>query len=194
MSQYYYSVSSLPFLLYNTKVKLTSEEFLNSCVVELSENDYSLLESSSIYSFKESKYRCEVLEKWQNWETSLRNELVKLRSQNLDLDPDKYLQDSSYIHGSFDRAREAFNQESPIEAEEHLNRSRWAYLDELETSHYFDIEKLIIYYLKLQLLERKEKFNKDEGLKNYNDTFKIITEDINSFNNNKERFISGEIK
>ena len=40
---------------------------------------------------------------------------------------------------------------------------QWKILDELESEHLFDLDFLIVYSLKLQIIERKISFNRDIG-------------------------------
>ena len=40
---------------------------------------------------------------------------------------------------------------------------RWDYLADKELSFLFDINSLILYFLKLQILERIDSFDKDKG-------------------------------
>jgi len=52
---------------------------------------------------------------------------------------------------------------NPLDKEIKLMRTRWEFLDNLSVGRYFDLGALIIYYLKLQILERKDSFNKEKG-------------------------------
>ena len=52
---------------------------------------------------------------------------------------------------------------SPLAAEGVLDRARWSWLEELESGHYFDGERLALYLLKLRILERRARFVKDLG-------------------------------
>jgi len=44
-----------------------------------------------------------------------------------------------------------------------LDEIRWKALDELATGHYFDLEFLVTYTLKLRILERWEKIHSADG-------------------------------
>jgi len=52
---------------------------------------------------------------------------------------------------------------NPLEIEKKLLHARWKFLEEKESEHYFDLEFLVIYFLKLQLLERMFTFDKEKG-------------------------------
>jgi hypothetical protein len=106
---------------------------------------------------------CSSLRLWQNWETSLRSELVRLRAQRLGKDLQRYVVASSFVFGIAELAQEVMSMANPLEAEEKLNRARWDYLEELEVGHFFDEERLVLYALKLQLLERRASFDRERG-------------------------------
>jgi hypothetical protein len=88
---------------------------------------------------------------------------VRLRAKNRSREAQPYLVDSPVLLAPQAIAREAFAQESPLQAEDTLNRARWRYLDELEVGHYFDIDKILVYALRLQILARKALFEAEKG-------------------------------
>jgi len=55
----------------------------------------------------------------------------------------------------------------PLTVEKNLLLWRWQFLDSLEFGHYFDLEFLIMYYLRLQILKRLFTFNKKIGREKY---------------------------
>jgi hypothetical protein len=119
--------------------------------------------------------RASLLQEWFDWNLSLRVELAILRAQRAGTNIEEY-QGAEKISGTEEIAREAFNQESPLAAEEVLERARWAVLEELEVGHYFDLQKLLVYGLKISILERKSQFDMDSGLENFNRIYGAITE------------------
>ena len=161
-NQYYYAVSSLPMLFYDTEKPMTAGEFIECCETTVTEKDLQILKSAKIIPDNEIPGNT-VLEKWNNWEKSLRNELVRMRAGKKGTDPEKYLKSSSLEPGIIETAREAFNAQSPLEGEVVLNRARWDYLEMLEAGHFFDLGKLIIYYLQLQILHRKAQITRERG-------------------------------
>ena len=52
---------------------------------------------------------------------------------------------------------------SPLDIERKLLRFRWEFIEERGLEHYFNLEFLILYCLKLQILERLFTFDKDKG-------------------------------
>jgi hypothetical protein len=150
-------------LSYDSERAPSAEQFLDTCRPLVSPQHYSLLESASATDLELDGPGCSTLDLWRSWEISLRNELVRLRAKNRGREPRIHGLDSSGPVEPRAIAREAFSQESPLEAEDTLNRARWRYLDELESGHYFDIDKILIYVLRLQILQRKALFDDQKG-------------------------------
>lgn len=182
MSQYYYAVAALPFLLFDQEQSADVEEFLDFCSRQLSEKDYSILSITKIEDFPAPHYSNPLVEEWQNWEKALRNALVFLRAQGLGIEPIDVVPSEDFIEVQ-DIAREAFSQDSPLQAELVLLRARWTFLEEKEVGHFFDLEKLLIYYLKLQLLQRKNMFHKEYGKEQFDTLYEKIE---NNFYNSEQ--------
>ena len=49
--------------------------------------------------------------------------------------------------------------------EQMIERIRWNFLDSLESGNFFDLNFLVIYFLKIQILERLQSFDKEKGKK-----------------------------
>jgi hypothetical protein len=104
--------------------------------------------------------------------------LVTLRGKKKRVEAEVYLIDSPGIITAQQLAREAFSQESPLQAEELLNRARWNFLDDLEVGHYFDIEMILVYALRLQILERKALFDEEKGREMFDKIYAEVTSPI----------------
>ena len=160
-------------LFFDSEKFMTQEEFFECCEATISEKDFNTLKSALILPEENPDFNS-VLTKWNNWESSLRDELVKLRAVKRGLDSDKYMSGSAGESGVSELARDAFNAPSPLEAETLLNRGRWEYLEMLESGHFFDLGKLIIYYIQLQILERKSQIDHEKGQQNFKTLYSTI--------------------
>jgi len=174
MSQYYFTASSLPLLTIDSKPSITVESFLSTCELHATEKDYNILINSSIKVPANEEALSGVSKSCWEWEKSLRNELAKLRSQKMDISSDLYLRDGEVVFGTHRLAAEAFKIESPLDAENFLNAGRLDFLDSLSVGHYFDLTFLVIYYLKLQLLNRVSLFDSEKGFEKYKEIYKNI--------------------
>ncbi len=182
MSHYYFTVASLPHLSYEMENAPKIDDFLITCQENISGKDLEIIKSSIIDDLTKKKTGNSILDSWYAWEKNLRNKLVKLRAKKLKVDAEEFLADTPELLSGDHVTREAFEHESPLIAEDILNWERWSYLDDLELGHYFDLEKLIIYYLKLQILTRKKSFNKERGTEKFNEIIENISkEDFSTF-------------
>ncbi|MDP2929199.1 MAG: DUF2764 family protein [Candidatus Omnitrophota bacterium] len=150
MSGYYiYLISSLPMLHFGTKPPFSTEKFFSICAELISPEDLGALKDS-LKGLGGSEYH--------DFETALRNELVKIRAQRKHLDASKFLRGDGYADQWISHiAAVACRNPSLIDAEKMLDLDRWRFLDELSIGHYFDMEILTIYACKLSILERWER-------------------------------------
>jgi len=174
--QYYYMIASLPLLQIDSPPPFSIEDLYYSCRGNIDDSDLFLLKSLSLEPGIAGGNA--FLEQWYGWETALRNELVRLRSQKKGMDSEKHLREGDVFPGIPEIAREAFTQDSPLAGEETLNRARWMKLDELEVGHYFDMVKLMVYALKLQLLQRQGSFTEKLGKERFEALYDQIHQEI----------------
>lgn len=143
-------------LQFGMKPPVSYSDFLEKCSYELSPDDMDAL--------KENK--TSLSEKWNIFDRSLRNELVRMRALKRDKDPNNYLRGDEGADPFIEPlAHWAVNHDSPMEVEKYLDRIRWEKIEEIKAGHYFDIEYLAAYGLWLQMLERWERINSGDGMK-----------------------------
>lgn len=169
MGQYYFLGASLPFLSYESERPWSPSEFLEILQGQLSERDFAVVNAAHIEAPAEITNVSPVLTQWQRFDRGLRNRLARLRAAELNLDAGEHVRtdeagrDDADQGGLADTAREALAAPSPLTGEHALGSARWRFLDDLEVGHYFDVDRLLIYYLKLQLLARRRMFNREDG-------------------------------
>lgn len=170
-SSYYYFLASLPLLSFGGKMPLTIEGFQEDCRRLLSEKDYALAER--LWAPDENDLPVpvpgtgtgnRVLDAWLHFDRGFRNELAWHRADHLNKDPLKYLRGArTLVSPCVDDIQRALKIDNLLQAEEILSRSRWQFLDELGMGHYYDIESVFIYYLKLEILKRHQEYGSAEG-------------------------------
>lgn len=157
MGKYYYFVAQLPFLQFKKKPPLERKTFLEEAKKWLTHKHYCYLVQSSIAAYsREGKFLPAMVD-YLEFEKTLRQELAefrKIRKENPSYAGKGWVQEISSLN--------------PLQAEIKLLSFRWHYLEDKQKNYYFDINFIIIYYLKLQILERLFSFNKEEGLKRFN--------------------------
>ena len=176
MAQYYYTVSALPYLTYDGGLRLSIDDFLSLCRDTLSPLDWSILEKIGLRGSFESGNGTHAA--WTVFETALRGEIAKLRAQKRGAESDAPRQGalSALV---IDTARAAVNEISPTAAEDLLLRTLWRFLDELEVGHHFDLDKIILYYLRLRILELKDLRNKEKGREEFTRLYETIRKEHN---------------
>jgi hypothetical protein len=179
LANYYYTIASLPFLSLEGGLSLEVEEFLQRCKEDMTQREYeNLLAVKLDISYLKERDIPEQLKGWFSFENSLRNELVRSRAAERGWDESSYLREGVEETGIDEIVREAFAQSNPLQSEEVLLRARWNKLEELEVAHYFDFQRLAVLYLKLQLLERKSRFDLESGKQRFEEIYTDVREAI----------------
>jgi hypothetical protein len=166
MTPYYYILSSLPHLEFERAPSPSIDGFLSLSrpwlrsdeIVQLS------LARADIENTSPEQMTNTALKRWYAFENTLRNELVKMRAKNLNMVTAGHRRPEEHYEGSAVKlVRRAIDDRSPLQVEVSLLKARWVFLNQEEVGHQFDLSALIIYGLKLQLLERRHRFDAEEG-------------------------------
>lgn len=151
-SEQYYLISSLSSLKFREEPPISQEEFLEECAKWLSADEMRQLERMR-KGKEEGETLSSVEEKWHEFDTSFRKDLARAREARKTKEDRKL----SLLAGK------VIEQANPLEMEIFLEKIRWDFLDSLGEGHFFDIGRLMIYYMQLTILERLAKFDKDKG-------------------------------
>jgi hypothetical protein len=159
MAGYYpYLISTLPMLHFGIKPPFSSEKFLEICRQFIPDADVEMIKKASINGEYAAAQIHPTLKKWQGFDASLRNELIKIRCLHKHISPEKYLRTDGYVPAYIIHLASTVHRTPDIlEAEKLLDQGRWYFLDALSFGHYFDLDLLLIYALKLSILERWDK-------------------------------------
>lgn len=173
MPAYYtYLISSLPALSFSNKLPFSLEELFIKCKGLIPESELQLLHSicdQDTYTLNTASVG--TLERWINFEVALRNELVRARAVRKKIDSLKFIRFPDFPEAQISHvALAAYRSTSILEAEKILDQERWNFLESLSFGHYFDFDYLLIYALKLKILERWEKIQKADKQALFNQT------------------------
>ena len=160
---YYFLVASLPRLQFGAAPPLTREQFLDRCAGQMSAAQDRMLAGIDLFQTQPAKTGLALLDRWHERERALRNALAVVRAQRLGVAAAPYLRNFRQDPSLAEIAQRLLMLDSPLAADEELDRLRWRFLEELAFGHYFDLETLVIYRLKLHLLERRARFNPTVG-------------------------------
>ena len=157
MDRYYYIASQLPFLQLNGEISFSQSNLFYEAEKWLNSKDYQQLEEADINTTNLRSSDSGIIKQYKNFEKSLRNELVAWRKAKKD----------GYEYKTTIIPQNLLKEGNPLEIEKKLLQLRWDFLEDLGLDHYFDLEFLILYNYKLQILERLKSFDKELGLKNF---------------------------
>ena len=153
INKYYYLVASLPYLEFAKALPITRDEFLSQSSKWLSPSDFLMLSNIDIKDFKIRTDDPGILKEWKLFDLTLREELAEVRRVK-----------KSSLHTKIpDSVKDIFEEPNPLFMERQIQKDMWDFLDEKEFGYHFDINVLIVYHLKLQVLERMATFNKEKG-------------------------------
>jgi hypothetical protein len=168
MKNFYYLVSSLPSLKWNEKAPMSAQNFVSSCLMWLSKEENKLLNDISLMPSKTGMKECpsvpSALLQWNDWECALRNGIVHFRAREKQRSPEKYIAYQKNVYSGLDSlVQNSFSSSSPLEKEKILDQARWKKLEELSSLHQFNFEFILIYKLKLLILEKWNLLDKTIG-------------------------------
>ena len=179
---YYYFVASLPSISYGDPPPVSSEEFRELC--------YGLLESDDTDLIRYCRYDPELVVQTIQPTGSDFIDLLMARERTLVLNLAYYraakLKRTSpgdpphEVPRAEAVAKAAFEMDDPLEAAMYIDRSRWGALDAMVGIDGFGVNNIFAYLMKLQLLERRQKFNAVKGAAAYQERYDSILNEYNS--------------
>jgi len=145
-------------LQFGMRAPFSWDDFLERCQRLIPSRDYAFIKGlPGPQQYSEYTGEQDTLRRWIDFDTALRNELVKLRASSKHIAAAKYLQAQNYLNLSLAQLASSAQRNPALQdAEISLDRQRWAFLEELSLGHYFDLDFLIVYAYKLKILRRWE--------------------------------------
>lgn len=154
-NKYYYLVASMPAMKFAEGVPMGTEQFLYECEKWLADEDLNSIRKASGPVSKEEKgaqsegLLGELLKK----DLLLREQLKQIREANK---AGETAHVPEYLRPVMDAA-------NPLQMETELQRLRWDFLEAMSAEYFFDLNWLILYFLKIRINKRMASFNKDKG-------------------------------
>ena len=163
MDKYFYFVSQLPALVFDRDPGLTKDEFMEEAAKWLSAGDLKRLSAVTLFDSESDSKGPRLVREFREFEARFRTELAKWRKARHDGQDMK----------TFEFPAAMVKEGNPLEVEKKLLHWRWQQIDAMEGEHHFDLEWLILYYLKLQILQRISLYNKEKGLEIFRDLVSV---------------------
>ncbi len=173
MDRYFYLISQLPVLVFDKGSSISLDYFLEEAEKWLSPAVYRQLTKTRLFQTENSKYRLRLIREFVEFEYQFRKELSgwrKARKSGQEIKP-----------AMFDPV--LVKEGNPLEVEKKLLLLRWNFLEQKEADHHFDFEFLVIYYLKLQILNHLQVFNKEKGIEVLQKTVDVHMDEIEAEEN-----------
>ena len=164
MGSYYYLGAQLPYLVYGQDPPMSSSdaELLDFCTLD---PDPPKDTSGATEEGTASKTRSDFINRWKEWERSLRLNLAKSRAMKLKWDSAGDAPETPADAAT--AAKNAMTFDSPLEAELFLDKARLDAIDNFQGISVFSESAIYAYLLKLLLMERRMLFDAEEGFKEY---------------------------
>jgi len=162
-SDFFYFISSLPLLRFGEKASLDYDSFLGLSRTSLSETEVDVLVKLQLFPVADSTV-LPLLAQWQESEIYLRNLVAAARARKQKTDGERWQRESnSFSAALIKRVDEIMILPNAWEKEMALDLIRWQRLDELSTGHFFDFTAVVIYALRLLILEKHRRYEEEPG-------------------------------
>jgi hypothetical protein len=162
---YYYFVASLPFLEFGTRCPTCLEDFLEQAERLLPADDFALVRQAlSVAGGEEFVPGHRVVREWREFIHTFRGQAVLARAPKLKKDPANYQRgEKGYSQVVADALAAAEKAPDPLAAERIIDQLLWDRCDQLGEGHSFDLDFLLVFALKLQILKRVEQVDSVQG-------------------------------
>jgi len=154
MDKFYYTIAQLPALTFDKKPVLSTQEFLDEAEKWLTARDFSALMATDLRRMTPAKRDAGLYRRYQEFEATFRQALAEWRTGR------KAGQEVK----PFDLPLGLVKDGNPLEVEKRLLKYRWDFLEAQEEAHHFDLGFILLYYMKLQILDWLAEFNAEKGL------------------------------
>ena len=172
----YYLIAQLPSLdaVSDTMpLPISEEAFLELCSRSLNKKLWAELSALSLTPPLETqKSGVDLVEAWNKAERNLRLALAVARAEKLGKRFDAG--SDTFSDNILSVANFALESKNPLEAENYLNSYRLGFLESLRPMDNFKSEFLFYYLLKLKLLSRMRRFNRELGKTAYKNIYNSI--------------------
>ncbi len=147
-------------LVFGARPPFSVERFLEQCESQIPQADLEAVKLCFSEEPWDVKTQQRTLRQWIDFETALRNELVRVRAARKKVDPERFLRGEAGSHPAlYQLALNSHRITHPADAEKFLDQARWQSLEELSAGRYFDLDALIAYALKLRIIWRWERIH-----------------------------------
>jgi hypothetical protein len=179
---YYYFAATLPYINYGDKPPISSVDFREECYRVLTAEDAALTEyccyDPQVAVKTVEPTGSEFIDFFILRERILHLSLAFLRAGRLKRPSQE--EPPHDVPRAEALARSAFEMTDPLEAAMFIDRARWGALDVELPINYSSVHNIFGYLLKLQLLERRGRFDAEKGIAEFHVCYDTILNEYNS--------------
>ncbi len=152
MDKYIYFAAEMPGLKWDSEQLISKENFLEEAEKWMTSADYASL-SETLVNRYDAQNKSRMYNDFLLFENEVRTELAEYRRAAKE----------GYEYKFLHLPAQLIKDGNPLDIELKLMKYRWDWLEEREFGHYSDSDFFVLYYLKLQLLQRVASFKKELG-------------------------------
>lgn len=149
--KFYSLIASLPYLEFGKTPALTLQEFEAKCR-DASEEEMNIQDEFENPE-SETRGKLQIVKEWEEFDLELRRDIAENIRKGAHAGKMVPLETLKEITAAKD----------PLDREKRIEKIKWTFLEEREYKYNFDYNFLVIYFLKLRILERLAKFNTAKG-------------------------------
>ncbi|MFC1569595.1 DUF2764 family protein [bacterium] len=164
MTKYVYLIAQLPALAYDKPSYMNVSMFLEEANKWMSKRDLEKLKNVSFKDSEVDEKHSKTLRIVQQFGKQIRQDLGQWRQSKK--------KGAEYKPESFPVS--IVKEGNPLEIEKKLLYLRWQFIESMELDHHFDLDLLMLYFLKLQILQKLSEYNKDKGMERFQQISKVI--------------------
>jgi len=170
MGQHYiYVNATLPVLYFESQPPFTVEEFLIKIESLLTKEDYALL-MKIINDDREVDTSNEVVKNIILFSRGFQNDLTYFRAERAKKDPADFLRGGRTGNQRYQEVIvQAAKNANLLEAEKMIDQFKWEVWDNLVANSFFEIENIVIYALKLAVLDKYRDIRSTKGNEIFNE-------------------------
>jgi len=160
---YYYFTATLPFLDFDSIPPMSDEAFLSECDRLLTEDDFSAVQKF-LSQQEELNISNGTVNAIAQYNRDFRNEMVWFRTQRMHKDSgDAAHKTRAGSLSIIETIQQASKMQNLLEAEKFLDKARWQHWDNFLMGYHGGLAFIIIYGLKLKILNRTNEINSPKG-------------------------------
>ncbi len=181
LGRFYSLHASLPTLVRDEPPPILSSRFFTLCGPHLNEAESIALQHCPLWTRTPPRSAPGIWHRWFRWESELRGALAERRAKRLGREwrhPEgSFPPDSAFLQ---EVAETACEESNPLSGEQRLHGARWRILEDLDRASFMTFDNLVIYLMKLQLLEQRASLSLEQGRQTLRDLRRIVETELPS--------------